>query len=720
MSELIITEKPATERKIAEALSDGKLTIETHNGVKCYKIVHKGKDILVGSAVGHLYGLTEVKKDGLNYPNFDVEWKALADIDKKAAFSKKYLNTLKKISKNVDKFTIATDYDIEGEVIGWNILRFVCKKDNGRRMKFSALTKKDLVDAYNNASDEINWTNAIAGEARHIMDWYWGINLSKAMTSAIKKGGMFKIMSIGRVQGPALNIVVEREQSIKDFKAKPYWVVDLISKFNDEEIEAIHKKEEFWEEKEATDVVSKCDSKDGVIKKIDKKEKKYVAPNPFDLTSLQVESYGVFGIAPKRTLEIAQELYTNGLISYPRTSSQQFPSSIDFKKILSDLQNNKEYVDLVKTVLKTKLVPNNGKKTDPAHPAIYPTGVLLDISDKDEKRVFDLIVKRFFATFGDPAVRESQNIQIDVEKEIFVTKGSVTKDKGWYVLYEPYVRVSEKVLPIFKIGDVLKNVKVTSNGKETQPPKRYTPASIIKELEKRNLGTKATRAQIVETLVNRGYVKGKSLEATELGMKMINVLSKYCPDIINEDLTRKFEDELAKIEGKNVNKEKVLEDAREVLIKIIDEFKTKEVEIGKLLFEANKETEEKESLVGDCFKCDGDLRIKKGKFGMFVACSNYPDCKETFSLPSGALIKGSGKICDECKYPKVLAIRRRERPQEVCINVECPLKKISSDKEGSECNKCSKGKFVIRKSVYGQFLSCDQFPRCKNIVRSKK
>ena len=720
MVELIITEKPTTEKKIAEALADGKPIIETHNGVKYYKITHNKKDILVGSAVGHLYGLAEVTKSS-KIPNFDIEWKVLADIDKKAAFSKKYYTTLKKIAKEADTFTVATDYDIEGEVIGWNIVRFICKQKNAKRMKFSALTRKDLRESYKNASPELNWGNAIAGETRHIMDWYWGVNLSKAMTNAIKKGGMFKIMSIGRVQGPALNIVVSREKEIKKFIPTPFWVVELDTEFEKAKLKFSYKVDKILEEVKAKNIVKTCNGKDGKIEKVDRREKKYPAPNPFDLTSLQIEAYGLFGIQPKRTLEFAQELYTAGFISYPRTSSQQLPAHLDFKKILSDLGENKKYSKIIKEVLKTPLKPNNGKKTDPAHPAIYPTGVLPSFSEPNSEKIYDLIAKRFFATFGEDAKRDHVTISLNVEGETFTCKGSVTTYKGWHDLYDPYVKATEEILPDFKGNEVLKKVKVTSIEKETQPPKRYTPASIIKELEKKNLGTKATRAQIIEILSNRGYVTGKSLEATELGMKTVKILEDHCPEIIDEELTRQFEEELSKIENKKIKEETVLENVRKILTKVIKEFTSKEEQIGKQLYEANKETRDKESHIGKCVKCEnGELKIKRGKFGMFIACSSYPDCNATFSLPSGALIKGTDKVCDECEHPKVLAIRRGKKPQDICINLDCPLKKIDNSKENEPCDKCKTGKFVVRKSIYGNFIACNNFPKCKNLVYSKK
>ena len=213
--ELIITEKPDAAKMMAIALADGKPVKESNQGVPYYKVTHNNKDIVIGCAVGHLYTVSE-KEKSFKYPVYDLEWKP-SDASEKN-YTKKYITTLKKLSKDAREFTVATDYDIEGEVIGLNCIRFICKQKDAARMKFSTLTKDDLLQAYNNKSKTLDWGQAYAGETRHFMDWMYGINLSRALTHAIKSAGMFKIMSSGRVQGPALKLIVEKEKEIRAFK----------------------------------------------------------------------------------------------------------------------------------------------------------------------------------------------------------------------------------------------------------------------------------------------------------------------------------------------------------------------------------------------------------------------------------------------------------------------------------------------------------------------
>ena len=722
MYELVVTEKPAASKKLADALADHNPVKKSINQVPYYELERKGKNIVVGCAVGHLYTLAEKKKTW-QYPVFDIEWKPTSSVRKGVSYTKKYLDVLKKLSKEAKEFTVATDYDIEGEVIGLNVIKYACNQKDAFRMKFSTLTKPDLIRAYEKKNKTLDWGQANAGLTRHELDWYYGINLSRALTESIKSIGSFKVMSSGRVQGPSLKIIVDREKEILAFKPEPFWLISLNGNVKNGKIEAWHEKDKFWKKEEAEKVIENTKKKKAVIKGIEKTEFKQLPPFPFDLTALQIEAYRCFKISPKETLAIAQELYIGGFISYPRTSSQKLPKEIDYRNILESL---KQYTNLASYLLKKKLRPNEGNKTDPAHPSIYPTGIIPKISGR-ELKIYDLIVKRFMAVFGDSAIRETNTIKIDCNKEIFIAKGTRTKEKGWHIFYMPYVKLEEEELPKTEKNEEVENTKIKLHDKETSPPKRYTPASIIKELEKKNLGTKATRAQIIDTLFQRDYTKGTPIEATKLGIRIVETLEKYCPRILDEKLTRHFEEEMEEIrEGKKKNKE-VLDEAKDVLKKILKEFKEQEKKIGQGLLEAERETLLKEKTIGKC-RCGGTLLIRKGRFGRFIACDKYPTCKVTFKLPINGKVVTSDKICSHCSYPMIKIIKNR-RTQELCINKDCPSKKIKGEAENEEkeiksgkiekeCPKCGK-KLVLRKSIYGEFLGCSGFPKCRYTEKIK-
>jgi DNA topoisomerase I len=628
--QLIITEKPSAAQKIAASLAEGKPSFRKSNGVYIIDLKKDGKEISVVSAVGHLFTVAE-KKNSFKYPSFEIGWEPSFNT-KGSEFTKKYYDAIKKESAKADSFIVATDYDIEGEVIGWNVIRFICNQKDAERMKFSTLTKPDLIEAYDKRAKHIDWGQAKAGETRHFLDWMYGINISRALTLAIRKAKIYQTLSSGRVQGPALKLLVEREKEILSFEPKKYWQLQLLNS-----IEAWHEQDKFWEEPLADEILQKTKGKNGKIKEINITEKKQPPPYPFDLTTLQTEAYRLFGITPKKTLDIAQEIYTKGYISYPRTSSQQLNPKIGFKKILTDISKQEKYSALSKELLKkNNLVPNNGKKTDPAHPAIYPTGIIPSKLNPYSFKVYDLIVKRFLATFGEWAERQTQEIKIDVEKEIFIAKGTRTTKKGWHIFYQPYLKLQEVEFPEFNIGEEIKIKKIKKISKETVPPKRYTQASIIKELEKRNLGTKSTRAQIIQSLIDRNYVNGKSLEVTEIGIKTVETLEKYSPEIVEEELTRFFEEEMEKIREDKSTSEKIILHAKQELTKILEKFKKNEEKIGNNLAEAYKEIQKQNTNVLGVKdpKTGKEVSAKEGKFGPYVQLGSNGDKDIVFLKPA--------------------------------------------------------------------------------------
>ena len=672
--ELIITEKPQAAMKIASAL--GKPIKNNFQRVPYYEINRQGKKIVVACAVGHLFTLKQ-NTPGSGVPVFDISW-VPNFIARKNDFTKRYYDTLLRLAKNAGSITVATDYDVEGEVIGLNVVRFICGQKDARRMKFSTLTEKELNKSYDEKAPNLNWGQAIAGETRHYLDWIYGINLSRALMNSLKSIGKFKIMSIGRVQGPTLKIIVEKEKKIQEFKPEQYWQIFIFVK-NSHEIELKHNKA----------ISKKSELKNFEIlngKNIQintKKKEQAIPPNPpFNLTTLQTEAYSFYGITPVRTLQIAQSLYLAGLISYPRTSSQKLPDSIPYKEILEKISEKYKVKDLI-----VRKKPVEGKKSDPAHPSVYPTGQENNqILPEDEEKIYNLIEKRFLSLFCDDAIIDNKKIEGEINGLKFLTTGSSIKKKSWMEIYP--IKLKEKELP--DLNGEFKIKSVRTEEKQTQPPKRYSPASIISTLEKRNLGTKATRASILETLYNRDYIRERSIEATPLGMSLIETLEKYSPIITDEKLTRNFEKEMELIRrGKNnflEKEQKVLEEAKKTITKIANQFEKHEKEIGQEILEANinlTNQMKEENTLNICPVCGkGNLAITYSKKNRkyFVACNAYPECKTTFSLPPNGLIKNTGKNCEDCKFPMLMRISKGRRPWEFCFNPKCVKNKERIEK----------------------------------------
>lgn len=714
---LIITEKPQAAQKIASALGNPKKI--TDLGVSYYEVENNGEKILVASAVGHLFNLT-YKSGQKGWPIFELEWKPSFDREK-SAFTKKYFTLLQRLSRKAKSFIVASDFDVEGEVIGWNVLRFICNQKNAKRMKFSTLTAPELQKAYANPLPELYWGNAYAGEARHYLDWLYGINLSRALMSAIKTTGSFKILSIGRVQGPALKIIVDREKDILSFKSEPYWQALAISN----NIEFTHPRDIFQKE-----ILESFKNIKNAIAETKKSEESISPPVPFDLTTLQREAYRLFKINPSQTLSIAQKLYLDGLISYPRTSSQKIPQEIEPKKILKKLEKYFPQASEAK-----RPFPAEGKKSDPAHPSIYPTGEFAELEDID-KKLYELIVKRFISCFSADAKtankkitltaidekskpisyvllkekiqeindedldeeeikKENSNEKTQESKEVVITftaSGLEVLEKGWTSVYP--VKLEDNILPDLSGKVKIDEIKFLS--KETSPPPRYTPASLVSLLERKNLGTKATRSSIVDTLFDRGYLDGKSITATHLGMQLIDALEKFSPIIIDENLTRQLEEEMEKIQDSKSDFEKkellLVDKAKRLITDISKEFKAHESEIGLALskgIETQRNNQREASALNQCPTCKkGNLRIMYSKKTRryFVSCSAYPDCKQIYSLPPNALIKKADKTCEADNFPKLLAIRKGKRPWEFCFNPNCPIEKAKREEWESKKN----------------------------------
>ncbi len=675
--ELIITEKPQAANKIATAL--GKATQRVSNKVSYYDLNKNGKEIVVACAVGHLLTLKQ-KVMGSQIPIFDIGW-VPNYLARKGDFTKRYYDTIKQLAKNARSITIATDYDIEGEVIGLNVVRYICGQKDANRMKFSTLTTKEINDAYENKKPHLDWAQAIAGETRHYLDWFYGINLSRALMNAIKTTGSFRIMSIGRVQGPALKLIVDKEREILNFKTETYWQPFITISNGKNKLELKYVKDIFspegvpnWDKEE----LKKFENLKGQKAQASTtKSEEILPPNPpFDLTTLQTEAYKFYGITPSKTLQAAQSLYLGGLISYPRTSSQKLPDSIDYKTILETMAKKYKAEKLI-----TKNKPIEGKKTDPAHPSIYPTGNFQILSG-DEEKIYNLIARRFLSLFCDDAIIDKKRIAAITENNLtFSTRGSAIRKKGWLEVYPSKLKETE-------VPDMEGEVEIIDSRieeKQTQPPKRFSPASIISELEKKNLGTKATRANILETLYDRGYVKGQSITATPLGMSLIETLEKYSPIIIDEKLTRKFENEMESITKSKGDyekrEEKIINEAKETITEIAKDFEKKEKSIGKELLNAqNKQRKQQkiENTLVQCPKCKkGNLAITYSRKNRrsFIACDAYPNCKTTYSLPPNGTIKKIDNICEKCGFPLLMSLRKGKKPWIFCFNTECETNK---------------------------------------------
>lgn len=623
---VILTEKPKVVRKIANFLGDSFSIL--NNNPLTIKIKWKGKEGVVIPAAGHLLTLNTKEK---GYPVFNVRWEPIN------GFQLDYLKNCEYWLKKANEIYIATDYDIEGELIAYNILKYAnCLNKKIYRVKFSSLTKEEIINSFENPI-KLSPFLIKAGNTRHHLDWFYGINLSRALMSALKyyKKG---ILSIGRVQGAILKLVYDREKEIENFKSKYYYTIDVLDLKNNIVFQNNKKIED---EKKAKEQYEKLkNEKIAIIDKILLKEVKQKPFPNFNLPDIQEEVYKIFKISPSKTLKILQTLYEEGFISYPRTSSQKLPeNSYYLNNILKKLSSKYK---IALSLIGRK--PIQGKKEDPAHPAIHPTGVIPKDLGKEEQLIYDLIVKRFLSSFMDEVIFLVEVVYLGGVFEGYYYKGQKVLKKGFLEVYN-YYEIKDTFVGYKEKQKI--DIKINLKKTKTKPPNRYNQGELIKILENKKIGTKATRAQILEILYKRNYLKGdRTIYLTPLGKKVIEIMLKHMPKIVDLKLTKEMEEDLEKIIENKKDPKEILDRAISLIKESSEKFKEKEKEIGEELIKSEQESNLENSLK-KC-ECGGFLIEKKTKKGeKFIGCINYPKCKITFSLPKDfqRILKTKCKKC---------------------------------------------------------------------------
>ena len=681
---LIVTEKPDAAQRIAEALDRKGKPKKVEEKSVPYFVADRDQLLVVAPALGHLYTVVHERGRRNYYPVFNFRWAPRHLAEKGAKHIRTWIEVFSKLATNAIGFIDACDYDIEGSLIGYSILKYACKdKDTvAKRMKYSTLTKAELEKAYDELLPKLDYALIEAGRTRHEVDWLYGVNISRALTLAANRwSGKYATLSTGRVQGPTLKFLVARERAICTFVPTPYWSLLTQVEIQGKTYELEYEKKDIEKKTEADAIIEECKGKTGKIEKIEEKKFQLSPPIPFDLGALQREAYSLFGYTPRRTGNIAERLYLEALISYPRTSSQKLPAAINYKAILNGLSRARNYSPLTSEILRLKeLKPREGSKEDPAHPAVYPTGNLPERAlDESERRIWDLIVRRFMAVFGEPAYKRSMKATINIDGHHFHLRGRRILKEGWMHFYRPFIRSEEVSLPPIKEGETIQLKQITREDKFTKPRPRYNPSSLLRRMEEEGLGTKATRADIIETLYNRKYITEERIVVTDLGFDIIEVLRKHAPNVISVKLTRQLEQRMEKIQSNDGKRENVLYEAVNQLQPVLEKLKQSESTIGEALSNAVKRARMQERIVGNCPTCGtGKLMIlySRKTRKRFIGCTNYfkNSCQTSFPLPQRGTVKPMGRPCKGCGWPMIFVRLKGRRPWMLCFNPSCPAK----------------------------------------------
>src|SRR3954468_2183212 len=658
---LIITEKNNSAKKIAEILSGGDAKADAAYKVPFYTWTDDGGEQMTVGLKGHV--MSPAFTEGYsNWQETDLHELIDAEIVKEPT-DKNVVKAIKKVAKDADEVVIATDYDREGELIGLEALEAIIEVSPGlvgategadgdalatrpriKRARYSALTKQEIERAFSNL-DDLSYDLAYAGAARQDIDLIWGATLTRAVSLATRRFGS-NFLSVGRVQSPTLGLIVERELERRAHVPKPFWEVFARFEHPDGSFEAHHATDKFWKKAEA-DAALAGTKTPGVVKEVSSRRNSRRPPTPYNTTAFTTDASSRLGIAPSRAMRLAEDLYMDGFISYPRTDNTVYPRSLNSRELVRSLVRIPEF-EAAAPLLDGDLTPTRGKKETTAPPPIYPTQALHpNVLDGPKRRVYELVVRRFLATFSPPMITESTRADIEAGSETYFVRGSVVVDPGYAGIYT-YARSSDDEIPALKEGQTLDlDGDPWIVDKETQPPGRISQAKLIELMEERNLGTKATRADIIQKLFDRGYVYSNPPIPSETGIALYEAFKKYVPEMATPEMTAQLEAEMDRIAAGEMSKVEVVADSRNLLHKTWTEIDQTKEDLAKVVWKGM----DQDRILGPCKVCeeagrtkeDGSpnmLRIirakKSGK--RFVGCSGWvlddPDsCDQTFPLP---------------------------------------------------------------------------------------
>ncbi len=681
MVKLLIVESPAKSKTISK---------------------YVGKDYIVKASVGHIRDLPKSNKKAIDIAGGFIPFYEISK-GKEGVVSE-----LNKLAQESSEVVLATDPDREGEAIAWHI-KEACGLKNPKRIVFYEITEEAVKEALRNPR-EIDDNLRKAQEARRVLDRLVGYDLSGLIWKKVRYG-----LSAGRVQSPALRIIMEREREIRAFKPEKFFVIIANLKNDKGEFDFVCS-EEPKEEAEAQRIIKEGEKGNWAVTDIKETEQKRSPRPPFITSTLQQAASSRLGFSPSRTMGVAQKLYEAGFITYMRTDSVSIGKDAQAQILsLVEKKYGKEYAS-------QNFYKSKSKNAQEAHETVRPTNINLESAgnNPEQEKLYELIRRRTLASQMSDAKLLKTKITANIDGEnipSFGLNGSVILFPGW-ISADPSSRGEDVLLPKFSAGEKLKLLGMKSEGKETEPPGRYTEAGLIKELEKRDIGRPSTYASIIKTILERDYVTkdNKSLKPTDTGEVVSGFLEENFPKYISDSFTAEMEQELDEIaEGK-----------REY-VKTLKDFYgpfSKDVKSKEKLEKATNLGEADENI--RCPKCGGKMIIKLGRTGKFLSCAKFPECDGARTIDGKELEgpKETGEECPECKGKLVERDGRFGRFVACGNYPKCKFIKKSAEEEartktGIKCPKCEDGEMSERRGRFGIFYSCSNYPKCKYAIKSK-
>ncbi|MFO0743569.1 MAG: type I DNA topoisomerase [Candidatus Paceibacterota bacterium] len=679
-----------------------------------------GGEYTVRASIGHIRDLPKSNKKAI-----DIEGGFIPTYEISKG-KEKVISEIKSLAKKADKVILATDPDREGEAIAWHV-KEACDLKKSERAVFYEITKDAVIEALKHTRD-IDMNLKEAQEARRVLDRLVGYDLSGIIWKKVRYG-----LSAGRVQSPALRIIMEREREIRAFVPVKYFNIaaelETVGKLKESkkyklvfdcELEpGINPELSEEEAKKLTDkILKEGKENEWTVKDVKETNVKSSPKAPFTTSTLQQTASSRLGFAPKKTMMIAQKLYEKGLITYMRTDSTNLAASAisEIEKFVLK-QYGSEYLE--KRIYKAK-----SKNAQEAHEAIRPTHASTQYagSNSDEQRLYSLIWNRTVASQMSDAkllrTKITANLKNKKDFPNFSVNGSVVLFDGWLKV-DPDGKSDDVTLPKIFVHDDLNLKAIASTEKETTPPGRYSEASLIKELEKRDIGRPSTYASIISTIEDRGYVEkiNKALFPTDTGEVVSDFLENNFAKYISDDFTKEMENELDEVAEGKLTYKKLLTD-------FYGPFQ-KEIKAKDKIEKQNNFGEADENI--KCPVCGSKMIVKLSKSGKFLSCSRFPDCSGARTI-DGEIMEGpkdTGKICPKCEKGKLIERTGRFGKFIACSNYpKCKYIEQSEEEKqkkntGVKCNKCETGYLEERRGRFGIFYSCSNYPDCKLAIKAK-
>lgn len=710
MRKLIISEKNHAAMRIATIFSEGKARRRNLYGVQTFEFERPDGIYSVIGLRGHLVALDYPKK----YNDWNgVQIRELINVEPVKSVepsSSRILSALRRLEADADEIIIATDYDREGELIGVETLEELGWKKKVSRVRFSALTKGEILDAFKNPV-EVDFKLASAAETRQVIDLKWGAALTRFLSVTSGQTGR-DFLSVGRVQSPTLTLIVDREREIESFVPHKFWdiVADLTEGGKDEPVfHATHSNGRFDDKQKAHEIVEKLrHAKTGTVIEFSSEKKSDYPPHPFNTTQFLAEA-SKLGMSAAQAMRIAEDLYTDGYISYPRTDNTVYPQSLSLRQILHNLEKT-EFSEYAKEILAQEtLRPSRGRTTTTDHPPIYPTsGAKKGELKGNHWTIYELVCRRFLATLYPSAVYEEKHANILITDEKFDASGRHLLDPGWRKVYI-YWKFEEKLLPDLEKGETVNVKHVRLKEGETKPPARYTQGTLIQEMERRGLGTKSTRHEIIQKLYDRKFVHGSRIRPTPIGSAVIVALENHAREVTDEKMTATLERDMDLIAKGDQTKDDVIEESQAMLEDIVKVLESNKEAIASDIRTALN----RQKILGKCPTCGtGDLAVIRMRGGKrFIGCSRYPDCRTAYPVPAMGHIEPTGEVCSYCKAPVVRVPEKGPKAPPMCINPKCESRLKASDM--GKCVNCGARLRLVFSARGKRFLGCERYPECK-------